>query len=503
MIYLPLLVGLILSLVLESLTAPAVAALAQRPWRSWLAHIGILFSLYAMLLLLLQRPLFAIAGISALQLLLLLVNNAKYSSLREPFVFHDFEYFSDALRHPRLYLPFFGMVRSLLAILAALLAIGYGLWFEVPLSAQIPLLSWLPQVLLLLLAGVVMCGLSCRYPPQVTLDPQDDLARVGFIASLWAYGCLARVPLQLNECDSLLARPLARSVSLNATLPQIVVVQSESFFDPRRAFPFIRGDLLKRFDLLRYRAIRSGALDVPVWGANTVRTESAFLTGLSDSVLGVHRFNPYRQLSRLQVPNLVRWLGRQGYRTVCIHPYPASFYLRDRVFPRLGFEQFIDIGAFDPAERCGHFIGDLALAERVEALLEKADSRPLFLFVITMENHGPLHLEKPRPEDEERYYTDRAPPHCADLTVYLRHLAHADEMLARVTAALAAGEREGVLCWYGDHVPIMPGVYAHYGEPAGETEYLLWSSRCVAAPRVERLSVTRLAEHLLDYIAER
>lgn len=41
--------------------------------------------------------------------------------LREPFVYSDFEYFTDALRHPRLYLPFLGWPAALL------LACGYGL----------------------------------------------------------------------------------------------------------------------------------------------------------------------------------------------------------------------------------------------------------------------------------------------------------------------------------------------------------------------------------------
>lgn len=35
-------------------------------------------------------------------------------------------------------------------------------------------------------------------------------------------------------------------------------------------------------------------------------------------------------------------------------------------------------------------------------------------------------------------------------------------------------ERPGVLCVFGDHVPIMPGVYRELGEIDGSTDYLVW-----------------------------
>lgn len=75
--------------------------------------------------------------------------------------------------------------------------------------------------------------------------------------------------------------------------------------------------------------------------------------------------------------------------------------------PQLGFDQFIDIQAFAEEERAGQFIGDLALSRCVNELLEQAEE-PLFIFVVTMENHGPLHLEPEPPEAQKRFYT-RAP----------------------------------------------------------------------------------------------
>lgn len=56
-----------------------------------------------------QRPWFGMANLLGLMLLLTIINNTKFAMLREPFFYPDFEYFTDAIKHPRLYLPFFGV----------------------------------------------------------------------------------------------------------------------------------------------------------------------------------------------------------------------------------------------------------------------------------------------------------------------------------------------------------------------------------------------------------
>lgn len=81
-------------------------------------------------------------------------------------------------------------------------------------------------------------------------------------------------------------------------------------------------------------------------------------------------------------------------------------------------------------------------------------------FVISMENQGPMHLEKVQDDDMKRLYSDPPPADCEDLTIYLRHLSNADRMARMLRDRLDAVPGSGWLCWYGDHVPIMPKVYA-------------------------------------------
>jgi phosphoglycerol transferase MdoB-like AlkP superfamily enzyme len=277
-----------------------------------------------------------------------------------------------------------------------------------------------------------------------------------------------------------------------------VVVQSESFFDARRLYPDVRLSLLEGFDAIRATAAHHGRLEVPAWGGNTARSEFAFLTGLGAGDIGVHRFNPHRRLARQGVPTLAGFLKSAGYRTVCVHPYPASFYSRHVVYPAFGFDRFVDLEHFRGAERCGPYVSDKAVADLACALLADA-GQPTLLFVITMENHGPLHLERVAPGDVERLYAAPPPAGYDDLTVYLRHLANADRMMHALREHLTRLPQDAWLCWYGDHVPILPRVYEATGWADGRTDYFIWGKGQAAQGAAARdLRVEDLGVLLLE-----
>ncbi|WP_409523354.1 LTA synthase family protein [Nitrincola sp. MINF-07-Sa-05] len=493
---------------LELKIKPGVPSWQARPLSSWWVHLGCVTLFYCLYLLVSQRPWFAASGVLALYFILLMVNNVKFDSLKEPFVHQDFEYFTDAIRHPRLYLPFFGVARTLLGVLVSLLVVGAAIWVEPSLSASFQLLHWLGVVGVLLIVALVMTLYACRYLPEMRVRPAEDLARIGFLPMLCAYIRLACRPMKIDRPTRLeqAAQPLLQSGSSpgaeKKSLPDLIVVQSESFFDPRVAYPFIRSDVLANFDQACLASVQYGELTVPAWGANTVRTECAFLTGLTEQELGIHRFNPYRQLLKQpDLPNLAGLLKQAGYQTICIHPYPQSFYQRDQVFKHLGFDQFIDIRNFEADEYCGQYIGDQAVMDRVEALMSEPAAQPRFIFVITMENHGPLHLEKPLPGSKGLFYQTEAPPECEDLTVYLQHLKNADNMIARLTALQKASFRPCVVGWYGDHVPIMPDLYGRYGEPNGGTCYYINTAHSEGFKQtIKPIDMSAFTTELLRYV---
>ena len=498
--------GCIGSFLLELLLRPRAAPPWQRPVGCNLLHLGIWCIWYALGLAIFQRPVFsALTGLAILTLVIM-VNNAKFHSLREPFIFQDFEYFTDAIRHPRLYIPFLGWTRAALIAVAIVLAVGIGLALE---SSQLVVLgtfsygaliaSIFATGTLLLVAGHAAC-------PSATHVPEADLGRLGLLASLWRYWRDEAQVIDVAGIQSSLPRS-AVGLGDSTILPDLVVIQSESFFDARRSFGLLNPEILAAFDQIRHEALLHGQLHVPAWGANTVRSEFAFLSGMAPQGLGVHRFNPYRKFVSASPETLATCLRALGYRTLCIHPYPASFYCRDTVYPKIGFDEFIDIAEFASAKCDGPYVGDRALGERTIKELERwraASDKPLFVFVITMENHGPLHLERVAADDVARLYRAPPPDGCDDLTIYARHLVNADAMFGEIQSSLLYSPRESMLCIYGDHVPIMPGVYSALGEPDGKTDYVLWHNRRIASGnRAIANDIQDLAAILLKEVVRR
>ncbi|NQE51056.1 capsular biosynthesis protein [Herbaspirillum rubrisubalbicans] len=480
------LAGLLLSVLLEQMMRPRPCL--RRPASAWSLHSGLCLGVQALLTMLLGRPWFALTIAMSLLLLLVLVNNAKLRALHEPFVFQDHEYFLDALRYPRLYLPFLGWAKVAGATAAAGIAVALGLLGETPAPGRWDGSGLAGIQSAILLMAILLIALGTVRAPTIHFEPAQDVKAIGLLACLWGYGLRSRQRWHAASPFAQLKAP-----ATTGPLPHLVAIQSESFFDPRPYFPGIRPDILSQFDLLRQEGLASGKLQVPAWGANTVRSECAFLTGISNAALGIHRFNPYAALAaHSQQLGLASYLKQLGYRTILLHPYHRQFYRRDRVHTVLGFDEFRDIAAFAEADRSGPYIGDLAVADQVAALLEEADT-PLFIHVITMENHGPLHLEQCDANEVQALHVSMPAPGCTDLTVYLRHLRHADQMIGRLRQSLEQTPRGASLCWYGDHVPIMPEVYRHHGRPPGAVDYAYWCKDRRVMPQARHMQIENLA----------
>jgi hypothetical protein len=479
------LLGLAVSLLLERwLLSPARDSSAAAKSRVLVAHTLIWLLMFSALAALSGRPWFSLVVMVALQLVLLLVNNAKLTTLGEPFIFQDYEYFTDAIRFPRLFLPFFGYGKTALLTVVISSAVISGWLLEPPVSR-------------VLSVGIALCALtgmllSEAHLPRPSFQPLLDLQRTSFFTSLWQY---ARAERERPEIAAKSPIP-ARETRAHRSSPHIVVVQSESFFDPRELVPGLHPDLLSGFDRLREEAFSKGRVSVPAWGANTVRSEFAFLTGLAGEQLGVHQFNPYRRLVYQGVPSLPSRLRQSGYRTVCVHPYARSFYRRDRVLPYLGFDEFQGEETFTDAERDGYFIADSVLAERINEVVTES-TEPLFIFAISMENHGPMDPHPVTPKVRESLFNASGAEYPEELTRYLHHLRNADRMAMQVRDCLERQERSAWLCWYGDHIPILNEVYSLWGRPSGETDYVVWHNRQAYSPLGEQdISLTDLARLL-------
>jgi phosphoglycerol transferase MdoB-like AlkP superfamily enzyme len=309
----------------------------------------------------------------------------------------------------------------------------------------------------------------------------DSVARVGLIGTLllyeWDYGARDVPKGDIDAAKELLR---AHAPALEARFaaigtdepPDIIVVQSESFFDPARMREVADGQYLDAFHRWAGGA-ESGNLVVPSFGGGTIRTEFEVLTGAPlGSLEGVQY--PWLEIDRRELEALPRTLARQGYRTLAIHPNAGAFWNRTRTYPALGFDRFIDGDAFPEETVVGLFPGDAALTDRILAELDD-DGPPQLVFAVSMEAHGPFDW---RPNlDEDRLAAIPLPEALDEggrywLRNYLYLLGDADRSLDRLATALAKRGRRSVLLFYGDHLPALPPVYAQLGfDDDGEAEH--------------------------------
>ncbi|MBC9205555.1 LTA synthase family protein [Roseomonas aerophila] len=382
---------------------------------------------------------------------LVLADATKRAVLDEPVVFSDAAMLPLVVRHPSLYLPFAGthwVVGGLVAGLAVLAA----LWVWEPR----------PPLTGAVRAGLVAGGLllifgPLRAPPAalrraLARAPAADTARFGLLASLALYRAAARAERPGRQA-AFPAYPPAFAPAGGGPAPHLILIQAESFWDPRGTLADLPANPLPHWDRLKAQSLAQGRLEVAGFGANTMRAECAALTGIGADGLGLDRFNPYFRFVVPGLRSLATTLRAAGYRALALHPFDPRFFGRHRVMPALGFQRFDSETAFDGAAKAGAHVADSAVAQRILAALAEADG-PAFVFAITMQAHGPWPGADPQGQ-------------------WLAHLRDADAMLGLLSGAAGQLDRPLVLCVYGDHQPALPGALQWQDR---RTDWLIWRS---------------------------
>ncbi|WP_244816412.1 LTA synthase family protein [Caballeronia sp. Lep1P3] len=454
-----------LSFGVEAIAVPRCSL--RRPFAAMALHASAVAVVAGCALALTARPVFSACAALAWIALLAVISNAKFESLREPFVFTDLSLFSQAFSHPRLYLPFLS-AGKVAGIVAGVTAAATGFLLEDAASATVRCVA----ALVAIACGAFALVLSRRL--ALSLTPMADQQAFGFFATFVAYllNGMRRTEREAfaRAAD---AAPLSQGRPDAGACPDVIVIQSESWFDARRLGDFVLSAPYAHLDRIKDEALEHGRLTVPAWGANTMRSEFAMLTGLASDALGYSRFYPYMYVRRATA-SLAAWFKRGGYRTCAVHPYYGDFFGRRRALRFMQFDRFCDIRAFGDAPRVGPYVGDASVADALIALLDESASEPLFAFAITMENHGPLHLEAVAPGESAARHTLGDDARWRDLTAYLRHVEHADAMIGKLTDYLKQRERPTVLCFYGDHVPAMTSVFDALGVEPVHSDYFVW-----------------------------
>lgn len=170
--------------------------------------------------------------------------------------------------------------------------------------------------------------------------------------------------------------------------PNIIVIMNESFTD----FDYLlhvqtTEEPLPKFKALSENCIK-GTLISSIYGGNTPNSEFEFLTGCSLAFLP-QGIVTYQQLIDHELPTLTSHLKNQGYSTTAIHLYNPEFFSRSRIYPLLGFDDFISINnATVPIDIIGDYATDESSFKAIEQLYENSNGNPFFTFCVTIQNHG-------------------------------------------------------------------------------------------------------------------
>lgn len=296
------------------------------------------------------------------------------------------------------------------------------------------------------------------------------------------------------------------------TLPNVIVVMDEAFSDLKVLGDFAASeDYMPFLHTLQQGACNTvtGQLHVSVMGGNTANTEFEFLTGDTMAFLPAGSI-PYQQYVRGEIPTLASYLKSLGYETVAMHPYYATGWNRDKVYPQFGFDTFYDWESYLGAGYTRKYVDDESCVDKIiETYENKSKDTPLFLFNVTMQNHSP--------------YTDGWQAEEGNITVdgvgssqlseYLTLMKLSDAALEKLITYFTAQEEPTVILFFGDHQPTdavaepILNLNGQSSETLSEEEadrryevpYVIWANYDIKEAREADTSVNYLAAQMMEY----
>ncbi|TMV51672.1 LTA synthase family protein [Paenibacillus mesophilus] len=385
------------------------------------------------------------------------------------------------------------------------------------------------RIALVLLASASLQGMAERTPmaqklydragvSEIVWNQRDNYGANGFglaftlnvqnsiVSKPAGYGesSIATVAQQISD------RRSASAASPTDSQPNVIFIMNEAFWDPT-LLPDVTfsEDPIPTVRRLQSEST-SGYLLSPQFGGGTSNVEFEVLTGNSMSFLPSGSI-PYQQYIRQPVPSLASYFENNGYKSMGIHSYDGWFWNRDNVYKWLGFESFKSKEKFDNPEYKGTFISDDEVSRGIISAVEESD-RPMFIYAVTMQNHGSY--------DDGRYEQNPIEVQgnlTADakqlLETYTHGVRDADQSLQMLIDHFEQSGEPTVIVFYGDHLPMLGLDYDVYkqggfiGSSSWSLEeqkkmrsvpFVLWSNFELPQDYVPTISNSFLGAYVLD-----
>lgn len=242
--------------------------------------------------------------------------------------------------------------------------------------------------------------------------------------------------------------------------PDIVVIMSESLFDPTE----LKGIHWNEDPLSFTRGLVAGrslsAAIVPTYGYRTANSEFEFLTGHAVEFFAKGTI-PYLHLIKDHQLSMVETLHRAGYATTAIHPGARTFYERERVYQHFGFDHFYSAETFTDAPMYGNYYSDRSIIPLLKRSFAEANG-PSFHFIVTLQNHYP-YMPNPFKKESALFSNDGlSAPEAVVMNYYAELVQETDRFHKELTDVLREHHRPTLLVIFGDHLPSLLPAYQTY-----------------------------------------
>lgn len=239
-------------------------------------------------------------------------------------------------------------------------------------------------------------------------------------------------------------------VELSEEVDNIIVILNETFYDPAlltKYYDHYGGDVTPNLHAI-FKKYPSGYMYSPEYGGGTANVEFEIQTGLSN--FWAQTFPYVNRVSKMDsLLGVASWAKSEGFKTTAIHSYNGSMYKRNIVYPKIGYNEFIDAEkmTYTEHEYDSGVINDRSVYQEIIDLLESSDE-PQMIGAVTMQNHGPYEqanyprLEFPLKEPSEDAWT---------IETSFQSLHESDRYLGEFIEALDELDERTVVLWYGDH----------------------------------------------------
>lgn len=243
----------------------------------------------------------------------------------------------------------------------------------------------------------------------------------------------------------------------NDDYPDVIIVQSESFVDPL----VLGKDMFNDDPLPFYRNILkescSFSMSTRAFGGGTVHTEYEILTGLS-TVFFPRDTTVFSRYIKEPLPSIGSILNNHGYSTLLIHPYLEWYYNRTKVYKKLGFDRFQTLKSFE--SKTQDYVRDIDVFKRI---INELNSDNSLIVAVTMQNHTPYNnnIYNNGIEYLGKFNNEATKIHFNN---YLNGLSETDKSLFYLIDELKKRDKETILLFYGDHLPVINQDAAFYEE---------------------------------------